>query len=211
MNFANAARAYSNVGLETAVGSADSLGLVLMLYDGAIMAVSKAQVALAERNLRVKGESISKAIQIIEEGLRASLDRKAGGDIAKQLDSLYEYMCQKLLMASMANDVAPMAEIVKLLSDLRETWASLAKRPAVQSGAKPAAAPLAAAQPRAMQANPQAAQARTAPAAVSLPQPSQPAAQAAPVPPSPQSPVAAPAAAKPLFKQAAAAYAARGF
>src|SRR3954470_24957744 len=118
MNFANAARAYSNVGLETAVGSADPLGLVLMLYEGAIMAINKAQAALAERNLRVKGESISKAIQIIEEGLRASLDRKAGGDIARQLDSLYEYMCQKLLMASMANDTAPMAEIVKLLSDL---------------------------------------------------------------------------------------------
>lgn len=128
MNFSNAAKAYSKVGLETAVGSADPLGLVLMLYDGAILAVNKAMAGLRERNLQVKGESISKAIQIIEEGLRASLDRKAGGAIAAQLDSLYEYMCQRLLLSSVGNDPVAMSEIVRLLSDLRDAWATLSKR-----------------------------------------------------------------------------------
>jgi flagellar protein FliS len=130
MNVSSAAKAYSKVGIETAVGSADPLGLVVMLYDGAILAVNKAVAGLRDQNMRLKGESVSKAIQIIEEGLRASLDRKAGGNIALQLDSLYEYMCQRLLLASVANDAAPMNEVARLLADLRESWWSLASRPA---------------------------------------------------------------------------------
>jgi flagellar protein FliS len=140
MNFASAANAYSKVGVETAVGSADPLGLVIMLYDGAILSVNKAMAALRDRNTRVKGESISKAIQIIEGGLRASLDRKAGGAIALQLDALYEYMCRRLLAGSMRNDPAPMAEVARLLADLRESWWALANRPAASREAAPRAA-----------------------------------------------------------------------
>ena len=140
MNFAAAAKAYSRVGLETAVGSADPLGLVLMLYDGAILSVNKAVAALNDRNIRVKGESISRAIQIIEEGLRAALDRDAGGAIARQLDDLYLYMGQKLLLAGAKNDASGMNEVVGLLSDLRGAWATLAGQSAPSPAAVPAAA-----------------------------------------------------------------------
>ncbi len=53
-----------------------------------------------------KGKSISKAIQIIDNGLRASLDKKAGGEIAEGLDALYEYMGARLLTANLNNDLA---------------------------------------------------------------------------------------------------------
>src|SRR5262249_12681598 len=145
------------------------------------------------------------AIQIIEEGLRASLDRKAGGDIAKQLDSLYDYMCQRLLAASVANDPAPMAEISKLLADLRETWSALAKRPAGQAAASAPTKPL---QAIAQAAAPQAA----AQPAAAVSAPAQPAAVQPAVAPAPVQQAAPQAPARqPLFKQAAAAYATSRF
>ncbi len=128
MNHALAAKAYANVGLETATPSADPHRLILMLYDGAILAVRKAQNHLQERNIAGKGEAASKAIQIIEEGLRASLDRDVGGSIALQLDSLYEYMCHRLLMASMGNDPIGFSEVATLLSDLRDAWAGIGEK-----------------------------------------------------------------------------------
>ena len=128
MNYSSAANAYAKVGLETGVSSADPHRLILMLYDGAILAVRKAQTHLQARDIAGKGEAASKAIQIIEEGLRASLDRNVGGAIALQLDSLYEYMCHRLLMASMGNDPIGFAEVGQLLSDLRDAWAGIGEK-----------------------------------------------------------------------------------
>lgn len=128
MNHALAAKAYAKVGLETGVSSADPHRLIMMLYDGAILSINQAQGHLQARNLARKGEATSKAIQIIEEGLRASLDRKVGGAIALQLDSLYEYMCQRLLLANVGNDPIGFAEVGRLLCDLRDAWASLGEK-----------------------------------------------------------------------------------
>lgn len=128
MNGTLAARAYSQVGLETGVSGADPHRLILMLYDGALLALRQAQGHLRARNVAAKGQSVSKAIQIIEEGLRLSLDRRVGGAIAAQLDDLYEYMCRRLLLASAANDPAGFEEVSRLLASLREAWAAIAER-----------------------------------------------------------------------------------
>lgn len=136
MNNAYGAHTYARVGLETGVASADPHRLIMMLYDGAILAVNQAQSHLRNRNLAGKGESISRAIQIVEDGLRASLDKKVGGAIAAQLDSLYEYMCQRLLLSSVGNDPIGMAEVARLLSDLRDAWATLADRQVATLAAK---------------------------------------------------------------------------
>jgi flagellar protein FliS len=134
VNYALAAKAYARVGLETGVSSADPHQLILMLYDGAILQVKKAQTHLQARDIAGKGQAASKAIQIIEEGLRASLDRKVGGAIALQLDSLYEYMCHRLLLSNMGNDPIGFSEVGQLLSDLRDAWASMGEK---QAAAKP--------------------------------------------------------------------------
>jgi flagellar protein FliS len=134
VNYALAAKAYAKVGLETGVSSADPHQLILMLYDGAMLQVKKAQHNLQARDIAGKGQAASKAIQIIEEGLRASLDRKVGGAIAMQLDSLYEYMCHRLLLANMGNDPIGFSEVGQLLSDLRDAWASMGEK---QAAAKP--------------------------------------------------------------------------
>ena len=89
-----AAQAYSQVGLETGVAAASPHRLILMLYDGALRAIADAASHLAAARIPEKGVAISKAIGIIDEGLKASLDRKQGGQITEHLYELYEYMVE---------------------------------------------------------------------------------------------------------------------
>jgi flagellar protein FliS len=124
--------AYANVGLETSVASASPHKLIVMLYDGALVAVMSALMHMKAGNIPEKGKSISHAITIIDSGLRASLDKSAGGEIAEGLDALYKYMNARLLSANIHNDTAALEEVQRLLADLRETWNAIgAPAPAV--------------------------------------------------------------------------------
>ena len=117
--------AYANVGLETGVASASPHKLIVMLYDGALVALLSAKTNLAANNIAAKGTAISKAITIIDNGLRASLDKEAGGEIAANLDALYDYMSRRLLHANLKNDVPAIDEVHRLLADLREAWVAI--------------------------------------------------------------------------------------
>ena len=68
---------------------------------------------------------LSKAILIIESGLRLSLDKKAGGEIAESLDSLYVYMSHRLTVANIRNQPEMVNEVIKLLSDLKSAWEAI--------------------------------------------------------------------------------------
>jgi flagellar protein FliS len=126
----NGASAYANVGIETGVIAASPHKLIVMLFEGAITAISNSLQYIESNNVAAKGKSISKAIAIIENGLRASLDKKVGGEIALSLDMLYEYMSTQLLFANLHNDVAKLNEIRNLLRDLKTTWEAIAPVPA---------------------------------------------------------------------------------
>lgn len=69
-----------------------------------------------------KGQMISKAIMIIDHGLKDSLDMKAGGDLAVKLQSLYEYMTHRLLTANIQNNQEMISEVYNLLSELYGAW-----------------------------------------------------------------------------------------
>ena len=127
--------AYAKVGLETGIVSASPHKLIVMLYDGALVAVLSAQMHMKSGNVPEKGKSISKAIQIIDNGLRASLDKEVGGEIAENLDALYEYMGARLLAANLNNDITVLEEVQRLLTDLRETWNAIGSTPAAAPGA----------------------------------------------------------------------------
>jgi len=134
------ANAYANVGVETGVMAANPHKLIVMLFEGAIAALSSALVHMKARRIADKGKAISKAITIIDNGLRASLDKKVGGDIALNLDALYGYMSERLLKANLENSPEMVAEVVKLLSDLKEAWEAIAPAPSAQSATAPAPA-----------------------------------------------------------------------
>ena len=117
--------AYANVGLETGIASASPHALIVMLYDGALVALLSAKTNIAAGNIAAKGSAISKAISIIDNGLRASLDKTAGGEIAANLDALYDYMSRRLLHANLQNDVSIIDEVHNLLADLRGAWVEI--------------------------------------------------------------------------------------
>src|SRR4051812_45171321 len=95
------ASAYAKVGLETGVVASSPHKLIVMLFDGALVAIRTAGVHMKAREIEKKGNAISKAIMIVANGLRASLDKEAGGQIAVSLDNLYEYIGRRLLEANL--------------------------------------------------------------------------------------------------------------
>ena len=132
-----AAKAYARIGLETGVFAADPHHLIVMLYDGALTAIADADTHLVANRIADKGRAISKAISIIEEGLRGSVDSAQGGPIARQLVELYDYMNRRLLYASLRNDRAALAEVARLLAEVRGAWMDIAIRPATTPPASP--------------------------------------------------------------------------
>ena len=119
------ANTYATVGMETGVVAANPHKLIVMLFDGAKAAVTNAMQQMNNGETAAKGRAISQAIAIIDSGLRASLDKVAGGDIAVSLDALYEYMSNRLLIANLNNDAAILEEVSNLLSQLREAWEAI--------------------------------------------------------------------------------------
>ena len=69
--------------------------------------------------------AISKAIEIILNGLKVSLDYEAGGDLAQRLGALYDYMTQRLLYANLHNSRPAMDEVTQLLTDLKSAWEAI--------------------------------------------------------------------------------------
>lgn len=121
-NSRNAANTYANVGLETGVIAASPHHLIIMLYEGAELAVRMAIRHMNDGDLVKKSAAISKASSIILDGLRAALDTRHGGDIAAQLDALYDYMSKRLMLAHIKNQTAPLEEVLALLHELHHAW-----------------------------------------------------------------------------------------
>lgn len=121
----NAISAYQRVGVESGVESANPHKLILMLFEGANEALAKAKMHIQHGEVAAKGQMLSKAIMIIDHGLKASLDMNAGGDLAIKLQSLYDYMSHRLFLANIQNDAEIINEVHKLLSELYDAWKSI--------------------------------------------------------------------------------------
>ncbi len=129
-------KAYNDVGVSTAVSTANPVQLIVLLYDGAMTAVATAKGEIERQNIQEKSRLIIKALAIIE-GLRTAIDHKNGGEIAANLNELYLYMSMQLTNANLKNDIEKLDEVHRLLGDLRSSWEALA---ANQSGEVPMAA-----------------------------------------------------------------------
>lgn len=125
-----ALQAYGAASIDDQVAMASPHRLVVMLFDGAIKSINLAKFNLQQGNIAEKGKAITKAIAIVEEGLRISLDKSVGGELAENLDALYEYAAHQLLVANLRNDEALLDQVLNLLNELKSAWASI--DPAVQ-------------------------------------------------------------------------------
>jgi flagellar protein FliS len=118
---------YKKISIETGVDAANPIELIVMLYDGAIVACYSAIPYVQKNDYPNKSQFIFKAIRIIQAGLRISLDKKVGGDIALNLDALYIYMTNRLIKANIDNTLEPIQEVIKLLTELRGAWEAISK------------------------------------------------------------------------------------
>lgn len=125
----NAKSAYQKTGVDAAVITADPHKLILLLFDGAELAISAAKGHIEQGNIAGKGESIGKAVDIIDNGLKSCLDLKNGGEIAGKLEALYEYMVLRLSQANLKNNVAALDEVLGLLKEIHSAWAEIGKTP----------------------------------------------------------------------------------
>ena len=122
MYTASGTKAYAQVSIESGVMSANPNQLIEMLFDGANSALVRARLFMQQGDIVAKGEALSKAINIIDNGLKAGLDQENGGEIATNLSALYDYMIRRLLQANLRNDCQAIEEVEGLLGNIAEAW-----------------------------------------------------------------------------------------
>ena len=126
-----ASNMYNRVGVETDVLMATPHRLVSLLLDGAFDSMTQAIGAMRTGNIEIKNRSLSRAVRILDEGLKAALDLESG-NLALDLRDLYAYMCMRLTHANLHTDVAAVEECVRLLTPIREAWGSISPAAAEQ-------------------------------------------------------------------------------
>mgnify|MGYP003390655814 FL=1 len=121
MNAMAALRQYQTVNTQSQVGDASPHRLIQLLMEGGMSRLAQARGAMQHGQVAIKGELIGKAIGIIG-GLREGLDLQQGGEVAANLDRLYEYMVSRLVEANRSNDAAMLDEVAGLLRNVKSGW-----------------------------------------------------------------------------------------
>lgn len=115
-------QAYAQVGLQTEVFSASPERLITLLFNGAQAAILKARLYMENGNIEGRGMSLSKAIDIVDSGLKASVDKTTGGELANNLIATYELIIRNLLLANLNNDLDKLALAERMLVDIASAW-----------------------------------------------------------------------------------------
>ena len=109
---------------QTHVQSRSPLELVVMLYDGALRFCDQAATAMDAGDMASKATAMSRAFAILAE-LQNTLNLKDGGDVARQLDALYAHMHDRLVDANIQRSSAPIRDVMRLLTPLRDAWSQV--------------------------------------------------------------------------------------
>jgi len=112
---------YANNYVETAVSEAGPHKLIQMLYEGAIKNMNMAKVFMQQKNFEKKSTHINKTLAILA-SLRNDLDLEKGGEVARNLDGLYEYCYRTLFKASVENDLSMLEEVMEHIQTVSNAW-----------------------------------------------------------------------------------------
>lgn len=123
----NIRSAYQTAGLEAEILGSSPHRLIKLLFDGAFAYIGKARQHMLAGNVQGKAEAITRAVDLISRGLRASLNLNEGGELAQSLDDLYEYIGLQLVKAHLQNDPALLDDAEKLLWQLADAWEKIGK------------------------------------------------------------------------------------
>lgn len=127
------ADAYRRIGVETSMHTIDQHQIIVLLYDGLLQEIARARGALARQDVPAKCDAITRALRILQEGLMTGLDLVEGGEIAQNLNALYEYCAHQLVMANARNDDARLQEVYALIEPVAQGWKAI-KQPGQGSG-----------------------------------------------------------------------------
>ncbi|MEQ1529781.1 MAG: flagellar export chaperone FliS [Methylococcales bacterium] len=119
--YRRAVNQYANVHNETAMQDASPHHLIQMLMDGFLARINSAKGAMQRSEFEMKSIYISKAISIIG-GLNEAVDLKQGGEIALNLNQLYDYINRRLVQASCENNIEILDEVAALMREIKEGW-----------------------------------------------------------------------------------------
>ena len=125
------ASAYKRVSVETSVDNADPHHLVSLLFDALQQALAGARQAIQEGDIPTKVKQIGTAMRILEEGLKAPLNLQEGGELAANLNDLYDYCVRRVILANARNDASALEEVSNLIGQVASGWKQInGQRPA---------------------------------------------------------------------------------
>lgn len=133
--FSDPITAYKQVGIESQVRGADPHQLILLLFDAVEAALQKAVEQIVQKDVPGKSDSLNKAIEIILEGLSASLNIEQGGELAERLQALYSYMVSRLIHANVHLDISAVEEVQRLIAEIAGAWREI--RPQITGAQNP--------------------------------------------------------------------------
>ena len=116
------AQAYANIALESQVLGASPEQLITLLFEGAKISMAKAKLHMQSNNIAGRGSAISAAINIVDSGLKASVDQETGGGLAKNLVAIYELVIRHLLLANLNADMKELTLAEELLANVGDAW-----------------------------------------------------------------------------------------
>ncbi|EOD80195.1 Flagellar biosynthesis protein FliS [Grimontia indica] len=114
-------QAYKKVSVDSQLSAASPHKVIQMLMAGAIERLVQGKAAMLQGDIAVKGERLGKALDIII-SLRTCLSMEEGGEIASNLDALYDYMIRQISEANRDNLEAPIDEVVDILREIKSAW-----------------------------------------------------------------------------------------
>lgn len=119
---ARSVKAYASAGLEAEILSASPERLISLLFRGAQTAIAQARLHMRNHRVPERGAALSKAIDIVDSGLKASINVERGGDVAQHLIVAYDLIIRDLLQANLHSDEAKLDSAEKLVNDLADAW-----------------------------------------------------------------------------------------
>lgn len=115
---------YKSVDLSASVQTATPHQLIAMLFRGALEALAKAKGAVERRDIENRTKQINKSTEIII-NLKGMLDHEKGGEVAGNLDQLYDYMVRQLMLANRENSIEKIDEVARLISEIATGWSEI--------------------------------------------------------------------------------------
>ncbi|WED21069.1 flagellar export chaperone FliS [Vibrio sp. JC009] len=114
-------QAYKKVSVDSQLSAASPHKVIQMLMAGAIERLVQGKAAMQQGNVAVKGERLGKALDIVI-SLRGCLSMSDGGEIAQNLDQLYDFMISQITMANIENNEQAIDDVIHIIREIKSAW-----------------------------------------------------------------------------------------